>query len=346
MTRIIQVGMGRWGQDWATRVFSEVPGAQLVGCVDSRAGALAEIIKLGLVEEDGCFSSLEAAFDQWAAAAVLVTTDLPSHVAVVKLALEAGRHVLVEKPFATSVAEAREAVDLAESLGLTLMVSQNYRFFPAVRAVQRLTREARLGQLLHIDLDFRRHAPATLTSLAGHRNWAQPLLLDMSIHHFDLLRAIIGAEPTSVYCRTHNPGWAEYREPPEGSATIDFGEDLTVNYRGSWIHPGPATLWAGEWRMEFEKGELWWTSRGDLQSALQDEAWIYDHKAKRRAVALPHLARVDRAGALEAFVTAVSDGTEPESTGRENLGSLTLAYAAVASSRGRKPVPVPIVSPP
>ena len=183
-----------------------------------------------------------------------------------KTALEGGKHVLVEKPFAPSVAEAREAVDLAESLGLTLMVSQNYRFFPAVRAVQQLMSEDRLGPLLHIDLDFRRHSPPSRTRSRGHRDWDQPLLLDMSIHHFDLLRAVIGTEPTSVYCRTHNPAWAGFKDPPEGSATIDFANDVTVSYRGSWIHPGPKTLWAGEWRMEFENGELWWTSRGDLQS--------------------------------------------------------------------------------
>jgi predicted dehydrogenase len=335
--------MGRWGQDWASRVFPAVPSAHLAGCVDSRETALAETRKLGVVDEDQCFTSLDAALERVAVSAVLVTTDLPSHVAVVKAALRAGQHVLVEKPFAPSVAEAKEAVELADSLGLTLMVSQNYRFFPAVRAVQQVTRDDQLGKLLYIELDFRRHSSPSPQRFAGHRNWDQPLLLDMSIHHFDLLRAVIGAEPTSVSCRTHNPAWAGFREPPEGSATIDFGDGLSVNYRGSWIHPGRKTLWAGEWRMEFEKGELWWTSRGDLQTGSNDEAWVYDHYAKRKAVALPDLKRTDRAGALDAFVTALSEGTQPESSGRENLGSLALAHAAVGSSLHRGLVVVPDV---
>lgn len=84
---------------------------------------------------------------------------------------------------------------------------------------------------------------------------------------------------------------------------------------------------------------------GDLQSELQDEAWLYDHYAQRSAVALPHLQRVDRAGALDAFVTAVSNGTEPESSGRENLGSLAFAHAAVESSLARAPVAIPNVVP-
>lgn len=330
--------MGGWGQDWLTRVIPAVPRAQLEGCVDARPSALAEVKRLGVVREDRCFTSLEAALGQLDFAAVLVTTDLPSHISVLEAALHAGKHVLVEKPFAPSLREARGAVELADRLGLTLMVSQNYRFFPAVRAVQQFMAGAELGELLHIDLDFRRHSPPSPKRPTGHHNWDQPLLLDMSIHHFDLLRAIIGNEPTSVYCRTQNPAWAGFKDPPEGSATIDFGDDLTVNYRGSWIHPGRKTPWAGEWRMEFEKGELWWSSRGDLQTAAQDEAWVYDHYAKRTPVVLPHLERTDRAGALDAFVTAVSAGFQPESSGRENLGSLALAYAAVDSSLKREPV--------
>jgi predicted dehydrogenase len=344
MIRIVQVGMGDWGRDWATRVFPDVPEAALVACVDGQPRALAEVKKLGLVPDENRFGALDSALERVDAAAVLVTTDLPSHIVVVKAALNAGKHVLVEKPFGASVEEAKEAVDLAEALGLRLMVSQNYRFFPAVRAVQKLMRQGRFGQLLHIDLDFRRRSSPSRKRPTGHRNWAQPLLLDMSIHHFDLLRAVIGAEPTSVYCRTHNPAWAGFRDPPEGSAIIAFENDLTVNYRGSWAHPGPITLWAGEWRMEFEKGEVWWTSRGDFQTALEDRASLYSHDASCRDLVLPQLKRIDRAGALDAFVKAVSAGTEPESSGRENLGSLSLAHAAVESSLRRELVSVPLIA--
>jgi predicted dehydrogenase len=96
--------------------------------------------------------------------------------------------------------------------------------------------------------------------------------------------------------------------------------------------------------MEFERGEIWWTSRGDFQSARDDKAWLYGHDASRRDLVLPHLERVDRAGALDAFVKAVSDGTEPESSGRENLGSLSLAHAAVESSLRGELVTVPVIT--
>jgi predicted dehydrogenase len=297
-----------------------------------------------VVDADRCFTSLDAALERVEFDAVLITTDPQSHIGLVMDALAARKHVLVEKPFALSLPEAQEAVAAADDLGLTVMVSQNYRFFPAVRVVQQITRERTLGQLLHIDLDFRRHSPPSPAGATGHRAWFQPLLFDMAIHHFDLLRAIIRSEPTTVYCRTYNPVWADYIDPPEGSATIDFEDGMTVNYRGSWLHPGQKTPWAGEWRMEFDNGELWWTSRGDLHTGAEDRASLFDHYATRTPVTLPHLRFVDRAGALDAFVTALSEGVQPESTGRENLGSLALAHAALDSSLKREPVTVPAVT--
>jgi predicted dehydrogenase len=337
--------MGTWGQDWATQVVPTVPDARLVGCVDARPAALASTVKLGVADADRCFPSLDAAVDGADFDAVLITTDPRSHIGLVMDALVAGKHVLVEKPFALSLPEAQQAVTTADDLGLTVMVSQNYRFFPAVHVVQQITREKTLGELLYIDLDFRRYSPPSPGGPTGHRAWFQPLLFDMSIHHFDLMRAIIRSEPTTVYCRTYNPLWADYIDPPEGCATIDFGDGLMVNYRGSWLHPGQKTPWAGEWRMVFEDGELWWTSRGDLHTEAEDRAALFDHHAARTPVALPHLPFLDRAGALDAFVTALSEGVQPESTGRENLGSLALAHAALDSSLKREPVAVPTVLP-
>lgn len=333
MTRLLQVGMGRWGLDWATRVLPQVPGTSLAGCVDARPAARAEVARRGLAGAADCFASLEEALDNLEVSTVLVTTDLPSHIPLVLASLRADKHVLVEKPFAPSVAAAEEAVTLAQQRGLTLAVSQNYRYYPAVRAAQQFVREARLGRLLHIDLDFRKYSAPVAGAPVGHRAWDQPLLLDMAIHHFDLLRAVTGTEPTSVSCATWNPPWAGFREAPEGYAVIEFDGGVTVNYRGSWVHPGPPTLWAGEWRMVFEDGELWWESRADMDSALEDKATLYDRKDGPHEVALPHLRYVDRAGALDAFITSLTAGPAPETAGRDNLKSLALAHAAVTSSR-------------
>jgi predicted dehydrogenase len=333
---IVQVGLGAWGRDWATRILPQVRGVALLGCADVVPEALAEACRGGVVDERHCFGDLATAIDRLEPDAVLVTTDLRAHAAAVEVALRRGKHVLVEKPFAASLEEAAGLVTLAEELGVTLMVSQNYRFFPAVRAAQWLTAERALGELLHVELDFRRFSAPRPEGPRGHRGWAQPLLLDMSIHHFDLMRAVTGREPTAVDCRTWNPAWAGFDDPPEAAATVELGEVL-VSYRGSWVCPDRPTPWAGEWRMEFEHGELWWTSRGGLTDA-EDVAWRYDHAATRSAVPLPATTLLDRAGALGELVAAIGEQRDPECSGRDNLASLALSQAAIESARQRRRV--------
>jgi predicted dehydrogenase len=334
---LLQVGLGTWGLDWATKVLPEVPEMKLVACVDARPEALKAACDAGVVMAGQCYSSVADAIKDRGTDAVLVTTD-GSHGDIVRAALSARKHVLVEKPFVGSMAEARELVDEAAALNRTLMVSQNYRFFPAVRAAQSIVRSQELGQLIHVDVDFRRFGNS-----GRHLHWRHPLLLDMAIHHFDLMRAVLGREPRAVDCRAWNPPWSGYSDPSEAAAIIDFTDGITVSYRGSWVYPERPTAWAGEWRMEFEQGTMMWTSRGDrssLRSAEGDAVSVYRHGAAPAQAALPHLDLMDRAGSLDAFTRALETGTTPESTARENLGSLALAYAAIQSADSGEPVPV------
>lgn len=328
--------MGKWGLDWATNVLPEVPEMELVACVDARDEALRAACDAGVVTARQCYSSVADAVNDREIDAALVTTDGSQHGAIVRAALRAQKHVLVEKPFVGSVAEARDLVDEAAALKRTLMVSQNYRFFPAVRAVQRIVKGQELGKLLHIDIEFRRFSPT-----GRHLGWTHPLLLDMGIHHFDLMRAIIGREPRTVDCRAWKPSWAGYDDPPAAAAIIDFGDDVAVSYRGSQLSPDRPTAWAGEWQMEFEQGTVMWTSRGDrsgLRSAEGDAVSVYRHGTARDQIPLPHLELIDRAGTLDAFTRALATGTTPESAAAENLGSLALALGAIRSAECREPV--------
>src|SRR2546427_132296 len=261
--RLLQVGMGAWGRDWAWRIIPGVKAVKHVGCVDVNPQALAVATAQAGIPPDRCFTSLDAALEATKPEAVLVTTVLPGHVPIARAALEAGKHVLVEKPFARRVVDARSLVELAARRGMVLMVSQNYRFFPAPRAVARLVKEATLGEVGQIWIEFRRYSPIGPDGPHAHHRDEQPLLIDMSIHHLDLLRHILGKEATGVSCYSWNPRWSWFSGPPAAVASIVFDGGLIVSYRGSWISPGQSTPWAGEWRMAFEGGEVLWTSRGE-----------------------------------------------------------------------------------
>jgi predicted dehydrogenase len=337
--RLLAVGMGRIGRYWVERVLPLVPEVELAGVADVDPAALAIIReRLGLPAER-CHTSPEGALEATRPDAVLVATTLDGHAAVARAALGAGCHVLTEKPFAPGLTEARALVDLARARGLTLMVSQNYRFYPAARAVADVLQQGRLGRLHEVDVDFRhRSTVAEPDGRRGHRLLAQPLLMDMSVHHFDLLRLLIGREPERVTCHSWNTEWSGFDGPPAAVATIVFDGGVVAGYRGSWLGRGRDTAWAGEWRLTFERGEVWWTGRVGMMSAAGDRVLVREADGEERELALPALPLVDWAGSLAEFAAAVREGREPETSGRENLGTLALTLAAVESAARDAPV--------
>jgi len=336
--RIVHVGLGGWGRDWATHVVPQVKEVEPVAWVDADKSTLAAAQKSLRLPVDRCYPTLAAAVEAVAADAVLITTQIGAHVPVAVEALEAGKHVLVEKPFAPSVAEARQAVEAAEARGLVLMVSQNYRFFPAPRAVADLIANGELGAVGAITVDFRRN----VTHLPGrerHFALAHPLLVDMAIHHFDQMRLILGRDPRSMSCQTWNPPWSPFAGDATGTATVAF-DGAAASWRGSWISPGEQTAWAGKWRVECAGGEIRWTSRGEFGDLSVDRVEVRPLDAPARTLKLPPVRPHGRAGALNAFATAVQSGKEPETSGRDNLKSLAMVEAAVASAATGRVVPL------
>ena len=123
------------------------------------------------------------------------------------------------------------------------MVSQNYRHFPAPLAVAEIVADGRYGAVRTAEIVFRYYAAEVEYR---YHHLAQPLLSDMSIHHFDLMRMVLGAEPVAVTCKTSNPDGSPFVGPPEAEATVDFTGGIAVTYSGSWLSKERPTAWAGE----------------------------------------------------------------------------------------------------
>jgi predicted dehydrogenase len=198
-----------------------------------------------------------------------------------------------------------------------------------------LVRGASLGNLHEVSIDFRRYAAPRPGVRGRHQVEDQPLLVDMSIHHFDLLRLPLNREPVRVYCEAWNPEWADFGGPSVAVASIVF-DGVVGSYRASWVSAGPITPWAGEWRLEFEHGEVFWNSRDD--SPTHDRVLIRPRDGKARYATLPALPRTGPAGTLTEFADAVRTGREAETSGRDNLGTIAMMEAIVESATRREPV--------
>lgn len=340
MLKLVHVGMGGWGRNWESDAIPPVREVERVACVDADESALATARKSLDLTEDQCFTDLDAAFAAVDADAVLITASMEAHIPLALQAMRAGKHVLCEKPFAGSVAEAREAVDVAADLGKTLMVSQNYRFYPAARTAARLVQEAALGPVGSVRVDFRKWDNSAEPGTHRHYRFVHPLLYDMAIHHFDLMRLVLGREPVRVFAQVTDPPWSRYIEEAAAAITLVFGpgpdgqEETVVSYRGSWVSPGTPTTWTGDWHLECERGEIFWTGRGGKHTSVDEDAVTVRELGAEDAnpVDLEPMPVWGRSAGLQAFARAVESGEEPETSGRRNLASLALMEAATRSA--------------
>jgi predicted dehydrogenase len=138
-----QVGLGYWGRNLA-RVFDDV--AELTWLCDASEALREEFSRRHpSARITGEFDELLAADD---VEAVVIATPVPTHYPLARAALEAGKHVFVEKPPAMRVAEMEELIGLAEARGLVLMPGHLLLYHPAVQKLKELVDDGELGEVL------------------------------------------------------------------------------------------------------------------------------------------------------------------------------------------------------
>lgn len=326
--RIVLVGLGGWGRMW-TRILAGVKGVQLSAAVDPSPRARAWAVQeLGLPAGE-VYEALETALERTECEAVIVATPMWTHYSQVRLALHADKHVLCEKPLAMSLEEARLLVELASRMGLVLAVDQNYRFRRPPRAVQRLLAEGALGQLVSIKLYAQRDTRAFWPLDDLRYRTPHFYLLDFAIHHLDLLRAVTGQNVCDVFSQGIRVPNSPYHHNAAGITVMELEHGATVTYESSYACYGPETAWCGEWDFAGEVGRLLW--RGGDPDPNTGELTLELWGESPRAVELPNLPMADSAAVLQQFCAAVSTGTQPETSGADNLNSLAIVFSCIQS---------------
>jgi predicted dehydrogenase len=157
--------------------------------------------------------------------AVLIATPPATHHALVKRALEAGKHVLVEKPLATTTAHAVELVELAEREDLVLMPGHTFVYSPAVNAVRSLLTEGVLGEVYFVTsarMNLGKYQrDGVVTDLAPH---------DLSILMYWLDEPVV--QVTCTACTVFQEG-----VPETAFMTLTFASGTTANIQVSWLAP-------------------------------------------------------------------------------------------------------------
>ena len=202
--RLIQCGVGGFGKSWLKEVSSKSPDFEVIAIVDISQDNLAKAGTDAGIAADRQFATLETALAAVSADAVLSVTPPPVHVQHARLAFARGLHLMTEKPFADTIEHAREMLRLAQGSGRQLLVSQNYRYRPVISRAKQLLADKAAGNFGHGHVDF--YIPADFTGTFREK-MEFPLLVDMAIHHLDLIRHVTGRNIVKVTTLSIRPGW-------------------------------------------------------------------------------------------------------------------------------------------
>lgn len=304
-------------------VVREAPGIELAAVVDPNPEALR------YAEALPKYASLEGALAAVDCEVVLVASPPRTHHSVAMAALEAGKHVLCEKPLATGLGEAFDLVGVAARTERFLVVSQNYRYNVPFRAVQRTVGDGHLGELVSIKIVCRRDTRTLFAPDDFRYSMRHPYVLDMSIHHFDLIRAATGRDVRGVYARSRRVPDSPFVHHPAVVALLDLDDGVPVVYEGDWATVGPETSWNGEWEMAGERGRLLW--RGDREDRGRGEVLLERWGEEPRPVEQESLEFVERGATLQELRAAIEGGKTPETAASDNIKSLAVMLGCVRS---------------
>lgn len=231
------IGYGYWGPN-LVRNFADLPGARMIGVADLNLDRLAEV--------RGRYPAIHTTADYCdllgtpSVEAIVIATPVSTHFSLALEALRAGRHVLVEKPLATSSAEARQLIHEAEQRNLVLMVDHTFLYTGAVRKIRELLDAQHLGRLYYYD-----SARINLGLFQHDIN----VLWDLAVHDLSIMDHVLGRSPRAVSATgvAHIPG------QPVNLAylTCFFEDNLIAHIQANWLAPVKLrrTLIGGDRRM-------------------------------------------------------------------------------------------------
>ena len=328
MLKGILTGLGGRAGYWLPAVAAHAD-LELIGYVEPVEANRDAAVKKFDLSPDAIFGSLDEAINGVDADFVLDVTPPAVHAAIAERAFAAGLHVLGEKPLSDDYATAARLVDAGRKAGVRHMITQNYRFTAEPRTTRRLLADGLIGQPGQCDIQF--YMP--WADVPGSHYVTEPFMLinDMMVHHFDLMRYVLGVDPVAVRAITWNHTWGWHAGDAAHAIVFEFADGLWATHVSVACAVGQRTSWNGRWRIEGPGGTISWDD-GRVRH-------VHQHRADEPVDREVELLDVPDAAAamLSEFAASVGEGREPECSAADNLKSVAMVFAAIRSSvEGRR----------
>jgi len=313
--KVIQLGVGGRGRAFLKALVDDGDFTH-AAYVDPNPASMAEAQTIKPLDERLCYSDMERALAEVEADAVFVVTPPHLHTAHCRAALSAGKHVLVEKPFTKSLAEAREIVEMAERLGLTLVVSQNARYAARVQRARELIEGSAYGRVCAgtvIKLGYRARVHHSGED-------AHSYLWERGVHDVDTLLHLMRPQVARrASARSFNPPFSPYKGGASAYGWVEFDGGAVVDLNLSFM----SHMKRNEIMLECE------------EATVRLDGGLTVH----RTDAEPETIEVDAGRyrdsvrcVLDSFRDGITKGQEALTSGRANLQTIAVIEALGRSS--------------
>ena len=347
--RSIHVGVGTRGKTHV-RASLDSDYWQPVALVDVVPDYLAAAREMTGLPESACFTTVEDALAAVESDAVIVASPVTLHAAQIMAGLQADRHVLTEKCFTVRFADAERCVAEAAQRDRKLMVVQNARLQAPMRTLRRLVAEERYGPLGLFMMNFYKARGRAYNPSPHMHLWQQ------GVHELDTILSVVQRPLRRVWGLSNNPAWCDWSSESTFQAIAEFDGGVSGTYLGT----SNARASGFEFRLECAEAAVIAGDRSGggirVQYGPQDrreETVPLDapdvrgfeaHPAAQAALAGGERPR-DSAGLHELliyrdFAEYITQGKEPESSGKRNLETMGFVEAVQRSTELGRPMEV------
>ena len=329
------IGVGRLGYEHACNIANRVPGSELVAIADAnfdRAKQVAEELGVTAVYNDPKALCADPNVE-----AVAIITNTASHVEMIKIAMDAGKHVFCEKPLADTVEKCKEAeAIIAAHPELTFMLGFMRRYDPSYADAKAQIDAGHIGKPYLVKatgLD----PEALVESCIKFSKTSGGIFIDAASHDIDLMRWFLGGEVTEVYAAGTNfkhPEFAENGDTETGMAMLKF-DNGTV----AFLHVGRTAPHGYHTETEIVGTEAHIRVAG---VPWKDRVMVYDQYGARQEIVENFPQRFAEAYLLEMvdFIDCIQKGRKPELTVYDGTKATLVTYAITDSFHSGKPVQV------
>ena len=257
--------------------------------------------------------------------AIYITTPNTKHTELAILAAEERKHVFCEKPMATSVADARRIVKVAEKSGAVFQVGHNRRFAPVYAELKRMLTETHQPHSAHVKMN---RGELLNPEWVGDPKITGGFLYETTIHMFDMLRFLFGEVATLQAVGSSH----QYPETDDFSVLLTFAEGM---------HATLASSAAASWLFPFERVEVFCHHSTIVTREM--ESLVYSEGLDGRHVecSMHQLSKEEKWGYAQenrAFIDSIAGGLPAAVTALDGLKSVELVDAVYASVKQGKPI--------